>query len=210
MSARRRRPGIRVTAGLIVEGDTEYSALPRLATKHLLAGCPPLKAINLGGIGSDVEPIGIAKQLRWKVLQHRAAGRTPIVVCIDREDRDMSAATLAHAIWHEIECLKVPLDGVFVAVMDRTFEAWLLADARGLHAGGQFTRFPKFHSFEGAMGKRRRKGLIELSELLGRPYAKTVDGPALFEKINFAKARRHGPNDHGSRSLDAFLTSLGI
>ena len=36
------------TVGLVVEGDTEFYALPKLA--KLIAGCPPLRAANLGGL----------------------------------------------------------------------------------------------------------------------------------------------------------------
>ncbi len=67
---------------------------------------------------------------------------------------------------------------------------------------------PKFHSFEGKLGKQQRKGEVELSELLGREYSKTGDGPKLFEKLDFTAARDH--DNHGSVSLDSFLRLLGV
>lgn len=205
-----RRTGIAQTAGLIVEGDTEFAALPRLATKRLVANCPPIQATNLGGVGSDVPPVGIAKRVVQKVRQHRAANRCPVIICIDRESRAESAFAFAAAILERLrEELGDSADDVCVCIADRTFEAWLLADARGLHKRGALKRAPKFFCFEGELGKRGKKGVIELGELLGREYSKTIDGPALFEQLNFAVARRCRAQEHGSRSLHNFLQALG-
>lgn len=214
MKAGKRRPGVMPTAGLIVEGDTEFAALPLLHKKSLVDGCPPLRPINLGGVGSDIEPIGIAKMVKPKVVQHQAAGRSPIVVCIDREQRATSALKLAEQIHRALCSLLVadnrPSTGVFVVVADRTFEAWILADARGLYEKRLFVRPPSFNSFEGDLGKQQKKGVVELSTLLGRPYGKTTDGPRLFEKLRFAQARKSGAKDHGSSRLDRFLSALGM
>ena len=214
MKQRTRRPGVLPTAGLIVEGDAEFAALPLLHRKSLVTGCPPLRAINLGGVGSHVEPIGIAKMIKPKVVQHQIAGRSPVIICIDREQRGKSATRLAAEVQSAVCQLLAddgrPSNGVFVVIADRAFEAWLLADARGLHEKGHFVHAPSFHSFEGAMGKQQKKGVVELTELLGRPYGKTTDGPRLFEKLRFSKARKSEPGEHGSASLDRFLRALGM
>lgn len=211
---RGRRPGVLPTAGLVVEGDAEFLALPRLHTKQLMPGCPPLKAINLGGVGSHVEPLGIAKMVKPKVVQHQVAGRSPVVICLDREQRDVGAAELAREVLAKLRELLAaehrPTSEIHVVIADRAFEAWLLADARGLHARGTFKRAPRFQCFEGQMGKERKKGVVELGELLGHAYAKTTDGPRVFEQLEFAQARKHGPSEHGSRSLDLFLRALGV
>ena len=211
---RDRRPGVRKTAGLIVEGDTEFAALPLLHTKKRVPQCPPLRAINLGGVGSHLEPIGIAKMVKPKVLQHMVADRSPIIVCIDREQRTIGADKLASDIFRALKSLldaeNRSSDGVHVAIADRTFEAWILADARGLYKRRIFQHAPTFHKFEGEMGKNQKKGLVELGELLGRPYGKTTDGPRLFEQVTISEARKCGPKDHGSRSLDNFLHMLGV
>lgn len=58
MNAKReRREGVLKTAGVIVEGDAEYAAIPRLHTKKLIAGCPPIHVTNLGGVGSHLSPL---------------------------------------------------------------------------------------------------------------------------------------------------------
>ncbi len=202
------------TAGLIVEGDTEFMALPLLSRKTLIANCPPIRPINLGGVGSHLKPIGIAKMVVPKAIQHLVAGRRPVIVCSDREQRPTLATKLATEVLQEMQVLLkskgYPSAPINVVVADRTFEAWLLADARGLHQKGKFQRKPNFHSFEGAIGKDNKKGLVELGDLLGRAYLKTTDGPRLFELLDFSHARKYGPNDHGSKSLDNFLIALGI
>lgn len=148
------------------------------------------------------------------MIQHQVKQHTPILVCIDREQREASAATFANAVLLELTKL-LNKSGrqaheVGIAIADRAFEAWLLADARGLRRRKSFVRAPSFHSFEGAMGKQQRKGVVELSELLGHEYGKTSDGPKLFEKLDFHAARSHGKGAHGSASLDGFLKLLGV
>jgi len=108
------------------------------------------------------------------------------------------------ALADELQAKNRSAAGVTVVVADRAFEAWILADAAGLHARRTFARAPNFGRFEGALGQGGRKGCAELDHLLGRPYAKTSDGPDLFRRMDFAAARAQ------SGSLDKFLRSLGV
>jgi hypothetical protein len=137
-----------------------------------------------------------------------------VVVCIDREQRAESAselaASVAKALEGELSARGRNARHVDIVVADRAFEAWLLADALGLYKRGTFKRKPDFHSFEGKLGREHKKGVVELSLLLGRPYAKTVDGPGLFAKVTFADARICGKGARGSRSLDKLLRVLGV
>ncbi len=215
--ARRRndRPRHRLaTVGLIVEGETEFAALPLLHKEGLVAGCPPLKPTNLGGVGSHLDPVGIARMVTPKVIAHIAAGRTKVIVCIDREQRADCSGEFAQRI---VVMLRAELAkkgyqslDLHVVIADRTFESWLLADARGLYKKGRFKTAPKFQCFEGNLGSRDRKGVVELSQLLGRDYGKTTDGPSLFRHLDFAAARLYGPRQHGSKSLDKLLRVLGV
>lgn len=209
-----RRAGVQPTVGLVVEGDAEFAAFPLLHKNKLIAGCPPLKASNLNGVGSDRKPEGIAKLIAPKVIAHQTAGRTKVVVCIDREQRSICAPGFATAV---LDALKMelqrrgkPSDDVHVVIADRTFEAWLLADAKGLHQRKVFKQAPKFNSFEGQMGERQLKGVVELTNLLDRAYSKTKDGPDIFTKLDFPTARTHSKGAAGSKSLDKFLRTLGI
>lgn len=214
MKGRPRRAGVAVTVGLIVEGDAEYEALPRLHRKHLVARCPPLKATNLGGVGSTMQPIAIARMIVSKIIAHQLAGRNRVVVCIDREQRPNCAPSFAREVMaatsRELEQRGKSAGEVHVIVADRTFEAWLLAGAAGLHATGKLAHAPSFHCFEGELGEANDKGCRELSRLLGRPYEKTRDGPALFEALDFGQARAHRHGGRGSRSLDKLLRTLGV
>jgi len=211
----RNRPPQRArTAGLVVEGETEFIAFPRLHREARALRFPPIKAVNLGGIGATLTPAAVAARVAPKVLAHHQRALAPIVVCFDRESREEPAGEFAadvHAAttaWIE-KRTDAPVE-FSVVVADRAFEAWILADAHGLHGRGRLMRAPKFRSFEGAMGQRSRKGVVELSRLLGRDYRKTVDGPDLFVAVDFVTARAPTKHGGGSASLDRLLTSLGL
>jgi hypothetical protein len=200
------------TIGLIVEGDSEFYALPRLV--NVFPGrCSPLRAINLGGLGSHMIPAQVAKRVAGKVRVHLAAGRKHVVVCIDREQREECPGTFAKSVLTSINATigPVPNFRVDVVVADRTFETWLLAGADGLFEQGFLQQSLKRpHCFEGELGEQGKKGVVELSRLLGRPYSKTGDGPRLFEKLDFQAARDFRPGRRGSRSLDKFLRTLNL
>lgn len=209
-----RRAGVLETVGLVVEGDTEFYALPSLYRSGLVPNCPPLKIKNLQGVGSDKDPAAVAKLVVGKVIAHRVAGVRRVIVCIDREQRTLCAGQFACAVSAALASQLASKghspNGVSVVVSDRTFEAWILADARNLHAQRLLKKAPGFTCFEGQLGSAQKKGCVELSDLLGEPYVKTKHGPALFSRINTQAARTHGPGLPGSRSFDKFLRTLGV
>lgn len=198
----------------MVEGDAEFYAFPLLHTEGLIPGCPPLKVLNCKGIGGETEAPGVAFRVHKLVLQHFAAGRERVVVCLDREGRSLCAPGFARTIWTELDKLlrKKHRDAntTTIVVADRAFEAFLLADAVGLYARGHLKTAPGFRSFEGNPGRGQAYGKRELQDLLGGDYTETKDGPRLFRRINFTVARQHGPGATGSRSLDKLLRSLGV
>ena len=153
---RPRRAGVAPTIGLVVEGETEFSSLPLLHREGLIARCPPLKVVNLGGIGSERTAVGIAKMVVPKIIAHQEAGRPKVVVCLDREQRSKCAGELASeilsAVSNELAKRRRTSEGVNIVVSDRSFEAWILADARGLHERRVFGAAPRFHRFEGEPG----------------------------------------------------------
>jgi len=197
-----------VTIGLITEGEAEYYALPLLHRENLVPRCPPLKPLSLGGIGGEASPRAIAARVKPKVLEHWARGVNRVLVCVDRELRDDCPGRFAHSVLRELDQVlaarRRPECSVRVVVADRAFEAWLLADAAGLHTRGVFQRRPGFASFEGKLGARNRRGVVELESLLGRPYEKLVDAAKIFRKVRFANARMR------SRSLHKLLRELGV
>ncbi len=201
------------TVGLVVEGPTEYLALPLIYQSNMVPSCAPLRASHVGGFG-EMEPRTLALRALPKVIAHQAAERSPIVVCLDRERRAVEPERLARQI---LEQLKAALrergrhtTNIHVIVADRAFEAWILADALGLFERRIFVARPTFHCFEGELGDRSLLGVVELDRSLGRSYGKRTDGPRLFKEISLAAARMHGPGHRGSRSLDQFLRALGV
>lgn len=207
-----RRPDVLPTVGLIVEGATEYVALPLLSAK--VAGCPPLKPVNIMGVGPTIKPVGIAKRVAPKVIQLHTGGCGRVIVCFDREERAEGASRLAEdvatALAVELKSRGKTAPELHIVIADRAFEAWLLAGAVGLHAKGLFKSLPTFACFEGQLGAQGRKGTLEISKLLGRQYGKTKDGPSLFEHLDIPVARRHAPGARGSRSFDNLLRSIGV
>lgn len=201
------------TVGMVVEGETEYYALPLLHRgKNAIRGCPAIRTTNLGGIGSDLTPAGIAKKAAPWIKTHLIAGRRPVILCLDREQRPECAGLFAQAI---LVALRAQVSrewaaDVHVVIADRTFEAWLLADMHGM-AKRLRRKWPaKFPRFEGSMGEEGKKGKVELTRLLGHPYGKTVDGPRLFETLDYSTARAWKHGKRGSRSFDKLLRTLGV
>lgn len=173
-----------------------------------------MKATNLGGVGSDVTAAGIAKRSVGSIIAHMVAGRTPVLLVIDREQRSEEAESLAasikDALDKELASKSKPTTEVAVIVADRAFEAWILADAQGLFERGAFAKAPSFFRFEGSMGVKQEKGKADISQLLGRVYSETRDGPRLFALVDFDTARKFADPFRGSRSLNRFLCALGL
>jgi hypothetical protein len=167
-----------------------------------------MKPFNLGGIGEDVTAIGIAKQVLKPAKAYLDSGRK-VVVCVDRENRDDCPGDFASAI---LAALKAQLKkkgyenaDVHVVIANRSFEAWILADASGMHDRGVFKVRPSSRCFEGRPGERGN-----LAKFLGGDYEKTRDGPRLFAKLDFAEARKYRNGNLGSKSLDKLLRTLGV
>ena len=197
--------------GLIVEGDAEFAALPLLHRERLIDRCPPLKPTNVHGIGGERQPAAIGKMLAPKVEAHLIAHRTKVVVCLDREHRELCAPGFAQEILVSIRSTlrsrNRDTSDVHVVIADRAFEAWLLSDAMGMFERGVFKAKPNFPSFEGRVGQRSKLGQVELKKLLGRAYGKTKDGPKLLRLLSL-DAARDWKNGRGSRSFDKFVRTL--
>lgn len=108
-----------MTAAFLVDGHMEQKIAQRLC-----AGCP-VRILNING--RDVQIHAIAKQVatQFRLLNNRYY---PVVILIDREERDVSADDLAKALVNEAERQGVPRDQLIVGVADRMIENWILAD----------------------------------------------------------------------------------
>lgn len=198
--------------GLIVEGDTEFKTFP--AMHGIDSRWPPIKPVNLGGVGSHKLPVGIAKQIAPKIIQLHAAGVDRVVVCIDREQRRDCVVTFADAVRQELgkelAAKQQPGAQFAVVVADRAFEAWILAGADSLYSSKLFKNLPVATCFEGQLGAQDKKGVVEIGKCLGKPYDKLRDGPKLFQTLDHKAAADDGPGKRGSRSLRKLHKELGV
>ncbi len=138
-----------------------------------------------------------------------------VVVCIDREIRQETAADFAGSVAEALRSklaalaspLTIPLD---VIVADRAFEAWILADIQGICRLKRVSP-PRNRCYEGHQEGETDFGARRLKRILGR-YDKASDGPDLFALVDLSRARLAPSRGRGwgSASLNAFLVSLGI
>lgn len=196
--------------GLLVEGETEMAALPKLRQMGL--SCPHLVLRKCKPLRGDAAPVTIARIAAPYVRALRAKDVGRVVFCFDREHRDQDPAALAEEVYH---ALRVELGGgreradwLHVIVANRAFEAWILADAAGLTSRKDFKSQPCKGRFEGQLGERRLLGVAEITRGLGSPYRKTFHGPRLFGAIELDRARDAAPHATGSASLDRLLRVL--
>ena len=201
-----------------MEGQCERAAFLYLA--RMFPGCPPLdRPAVIGGIGESATADQIARRLA-RTIAFLQRDNSRIVVCIDRESRNETAAVFAADIEAALN-RELPRCGgsavpVTVVVADRAFEAWLLADAEGIAARHRVAP-PSRRCWEGYMRPRpgtraagNYYGDDVLASMLGR-YDKRRDGPRLFSELDTVTARAPcGPRTWGSRTLDRFLSAVGM
>ena len=214
--ARTRRAGRSERVAVIVEGACEREAFRRLPSR--LPGIPPLDLAaatrsNLRGVGGTAPVAAIARKVVPRAIL-LAPDNARILVCLDREDRVETPGAFARAVARAISAelaarekvLGIPLD---VVVVDRAFEAWLLADIASLCIAKR-RPVPRRRCYEGYL-RGRDVGSRVLARTLGS-YGKTSDGPDLFARLDFAQARRDCTSGRGwgSKSLDYFLGLLGV
>ena len=87
-------------------------------------------------------------------------------MCFDREQRPEGPSTLAESVTKalavELTVKGQSMQGVHIVVMNRAFEAWLLAGWPALRKAKKFVKDPKWMCFEGELGKEAKKGVVEL------------------------------------------------
>ena len=126
--------------GLVVEGQTEFAALPAMLQR---LGVKPTRPSNFSGQFQDAP---VRKLVEKRLLHHVKAqivkGPDLVIVVLDRENRPESARAFEKAVRDEItKQLDNPTrPRVEVVVCDRTFENWLIADPKGIHKSEYITR----------------------------------------------------------------------
>ncbi|UCC32315.1 MAG: hypothetical protein JSU86_08535, partial [Phycisphaerales bacterium] len=163
----------RLPVGLVVEGKSEYYAVPvfaqRLGTAHrtpaVFHGQPV--ELSAGGVAQRVLP-SLRAQTRKGVRK--------VVVVLDRESRESCAPDFARSVLNALRSkLKTFTDDpscpIRVVVPDRKFENWLLADLAGLVSHALIRRDARRSSRANVDGF---DGEAELRKLMirGRSYEK--------------------------------------
>ena len=188
------------TLGLVLEGITEYRAIPLLL--HQLG----VRAVAPSVFNGQPVDATVPALVEYRLLQHvrtqllKASGK--VIIVLDREDRSQSAEEFGTALREELVRQIGSYDGqgaahrVAVAVADRRFENWLLADPEGvsrsklLRRGNDLASRVKCHA-----DTRNAKDLLQ-SVMAKRWYERAVHGPqlALHLRVEQAGVRYCSPS----------------
>lgn len=191
--------------GLVVEGTSEYYAVPRLLQRLGLRYCTPAV---FHGQPVELPPEAVGKRALPYVRAQSRKGVSKVVVIVDREDREQCAPDFAAGVrCYLLANLGARTRGaqrqVTVVSPDRKIENWLIADRAGL------ANYALIRS--GAKTERRSNvdgldGDAELRRLIarGRTYEKGEMTGDLASCIrpDRAEVRRR------SRSLRKFLKAV--
>lgn len=167
----------------LVEGRTEYHFLLLTANALVLRKLP----------NSDDCPLDVIAEVAIDALEAIGGTITKVLVIIDREGRDQSAAQMASALAGLIQ----PAIGrrtLIVGVTDRHVENWILADQENVAA---VTGAPYAYCGDGTKGKTR---FIESwgTDLPPRAKAEILAG------ISVTRARSRSP------SLEAMASQVNF
>jgi hypothetical protein len=183
-------PWSQVTIALIVEGDGEVRALPkllhRIAQEKGLAGLltPTPMRVSRGKLTC---PGGIERVVAAMAV--RVTGAGGVLVLLDADDdcpAELGPQLLARARKAR------PDKQVAVVLANREFEAWYLAAAPSL-AGKH--GFPKsFPAPADPEVPRNCKGVLTRARAAGHPYKETVDQAALASVFDLEMARTASPS----------------
>ncbi len=197
----RQRPPI----GLVVEGESEYAALPYLVAR---GGGRNANPIIFGGqaVNSDLERFA-AQRIGPKVRAAMLKRVAKVVVVVDRELRPDCPSKIARTVAAGVSRY---LDENFpssrnsppfvVVCADRSLENWLIADPEKIAAYGNLQRRPVRPRTANVDGKDACR-LIRRACKPNRSYHKTRDAPQLARlvRVDEPTVRRR------SKSLDKFL-----
>jgi hypothetical protein len=178
----------------IVEGQGESVAVPIIVNRillhlrrHLTLAADPDRVICTKNGDRITEPHDAARQIGIEFFVQRAAREKPggILVVVDAEDR--CAKRGAGLLPLGVELLEraerhagsIP---VGVAVANRMFEAWFLADFHSLRARNHLPPTARLTSWRTPESLGGCKG--RLKELMARSYSETGDQPRFAECIS--------------------------
>jgi hypothetical protein len=193
-----------VKVGVVVEGQSEFTALPHLREQL----CSETTTSSVKILHACYDPHGrpqrVVKGCRSAVKQLAGRKFDLAVVLIDRESQAKTATEIARALEAAFSSANFGIP-VTVVVKDRCFENWLVADLAALHKLS--ARFDVSTAMVNAV-EPDRADRADAAKLLkraanGDAYGKVDDARRILEKATIAHMARH------SRSFRCFLARLG-
>jgi|ERR1035437_10233745 hypothetical protein len=151
----------------LVDGFTEKLVLEKI--------CPNTKINKINCNGSSVSIESIAKRVASliRIMNNR---HYPIIIVIDREDREMSVAEIEENLKQEIIKAGVS-DDIRIGVCDRMIENWILSDWEAYTETCKTENIIKPDNLEGIKGKSFIKKTYPT-------YQETTDGVNMLLKAS--------------------------
>jgi hypothetical protein len=178
-----------VRIALVTEGVSEFRALRLLyvqfhrRTPHTLL--PPLK-IN---VPPDAPPSIVARELKSRLIIAAERGANRALVLLDRERQQACPGAIAVDIERAVErtCRALPVQ---VALKDRTFENWLVADPSALEALPARFKMSKAAKSAIVPNKADRCDALALlkSSVVRNQYDKVLDSARICSRMDVEKA----------------------
>lgn len=189
--------------GIVVDGDAESQALKLLTQRISIPGTQLLNPVY-ANMQPRSTPRQVARSAKPKIDVLTARSVDAIVLLIDREDRQECPVQLATSIEDAFRAMDC--SHVHVAVKDRKFENWLIADAdvfRNLQA-----RYRVTQAFRRAISPNKADSVADAEELLNRivvsgEYHKRRDAAQITALLNATNMAQN------SRSFRRFLRLVG-
>ena len=167
--------------GLVVEGPSEVAALPILLQQ---AGHRVATPVTFHGQGIDSPVDAFVSKRVMPTAKGLVAARklSSLGIVFDRESRPESATQLCRRAYDVAKQALPPSLPIFVAVADRSFENWLLADPAGIATHALVARNPA--SRVGSMSDGKNGASILRWAFGDNDYEKVRHAPRLAELVD--------------------------
>lgn len=190
--------------GVIVEGQSEYKALPAIVGEI----CDATEATAVKILHATYDPFAnpgrIVRACESRIKQLAGRNYDLAVVLVDRETRTESCQAIASDLEQEFRRKSIEFP-ISVVVKDRCFENWLIADIQALRQ--LRARFDVSDGLKRRVQPNRADGAEALRLLKqaakGDAYGKVDDAARILEKASLGGIAAH------SRSFRCFLGRLG-
>lgn len=188
--------------GLIVEGRSEYAALPKLRESLSTEAGVTMVGPLLAAVSPTSAPAVIAREVRKHLVVLEQKGAERVVILLDKEDHALCCGERADEIAHAVRPYsRLP---IFVVLKDVMFENWLIADVAALRMmPARFSITPAAVRAVAPDKADAANGYDWLQKATKGRYEKVADAQRI---LAFALPRQIGAN---SRSFRRFLRVIG-